>query len=481
MALRGRIPDNEATFPDPVFGVNLHNSPEDLNRGESPLMQNAILEAGLQTRLGSDRLTAAQLAASFRVAGGHKFYAQSGVGFRLIAYDTKIALVADAGTQTLLSSSQTSDKDTYFTTWSILDKVYIANGVDELAEYNGTTFQVVSAIGGSSQVPGDAGFDAPVQVLPILDRLMVITANGLERTDARVAHIWSFDSSWATLRPSLSGPFVGGVTHSLVGTDGTVQGGLLVMQNNAYYWVTGTDFGLDVTAASPTATENAVIRLIDSAVGAIGPRSIATVPGVGVFWLTSDLDIYHVPVGQATGVKIGLRIRSTGTTNGLNNMNISRTNRAFLVYHGRYLRVGFPVGSDAFPTIQYWLDIDKFRLDPRLPVWYGPMTGQSHSATWTENQGAENQLIAAEGNQATGVFVYTLDVGNTYKDAVGSANNNVAFEYHTYYKTFGAPSREKLIAEIEFELNAYTGDATVSLADLSGTVSSDIPIEKVRL
>ncbi len=480
MALRGRIPDAHAVFPDPVLGVNLYDSPENLGQAESPYMQNCILVGGRRTRRGSTRLTPAALATGVRVLGGHKFYAESGVGYRLVAYGSTIALVADNGTQTVLTSGNTANLDTYFTTWSITDKVYVANGVDELAEYDGTTYRNVSAIGGAQQVPGSPGFAPAVQVIPVLDRLLAITSRGIERSGPREAWVWSHDSPWATLRPSRSGQFIGGIPHSLVGSDGTVQTGLLAMQDNAYYWVSATNFGEDVTAATDS-SEDSVIRLIDPSIGGIGPRSMTSVPGLGAFWLTSELDLYFVPQGQGQGLSIGKRITSNSATAGLNHMNLAERAKAFVISYGQYLRVGFPVGGNNFPTVQYWLDLDKFRLDQRVPVWYGPMLGQSPICVWRETQGPENQLVAAEGNPTVGAFVYILDVDNEYTDAVGLLNPDIEFECHSYYKTFGAPSREKLIAEIELELNEYEGTATLDLADLEGPKLTGIPIERVRL
>src|SRR3990167_3241876 len=128
MALRKQVAESRATFDDPLMGVNLRLSEQDLRRGEARLMQNCIFEGGTRIRTGSSRLTASSLG-SFRIRGGHKYYygGSTPTSKRLIAYSNKISTLSDAGSEAVLTTGMTSDKDTYFTTWSITDKVYISN------------------------------------------------------------------------------------------------------------------------------------------------------------------------------------------------------------------------------------------------------------------------------------------------------------------------------------------------------------------
>lgn len=139
--------------------------------------------------------------------------------------------------------------------------------------------------------------------------------------------------------------------------------------------------------------------------------------------------------------------------------------------------IGFCV-DNAYPDTQYWLDLDKFRINPNAPVWYGPMKGQSPSVVWREDQRGDNQLMGGDGDPALGIYLYRLRVPDTYTDSRAAATNNIACEYTTYLKSGGAPSREKYVQQIEVEMNEISGSATCDISDLSGTILSNLPVEK---
>jgi hypothetical protein len=479
MALRNRIPDNEATYPDPIFGINLSASPEDVQRGECLKMINCIYDNGVITRPGSSRIKADQIEASARTRGGHKFYYSTG-SKRLMAYSTKVSTVTDAGTVAELKTDHT-EGDTFFTTWTITDKVYIANYADELYEYDGTTYQAVSANASDVNVPGKSGVGSPAKmVVPLLDRLFAITENGLERTDPRVAHIWSQDSSWATLRPSQAGQFTAAVPWTMGSQTTGIVSGLLVFQASAYYFVQGTNFGDDVTSATASTGEDASIRLIDASVGTSSPYSLTQVPGVGLFFVTSDLNVYFIPQGASQGVLVGTRIVSKDTdfATGLESANVNQLSQIWMGYQDQILSVGFPTDSNAYSSVQYYMDMKRFTGN-NTPVWYGPHSGQTLGRVWPEQQSGENRLVAGEGNATTGVFLYQIQQAAQKTDAVGTSDNAISTEYHTYLKTFGAPSREKLIQTIEMETNAYAGTLTVDVRDLDQTIATALPVEDV--
>ena len=58
MAIRGRIHDSQANYPDPILGINLRDSVADVQRGQAVLMKNCVYDGGVVTRLGSKRLNA---------------------------------------------------------------------------------------------------------------------------------------------------------------------------------------------------------------------------------------------------------------------------------------------------------------------------------------------------------------------------------------------------------------------------------------
>lgn len=477
MALRNRIPDAEAKFPDPVRGVNLVASPEDLEPGEAKLLTNCYFWNGVRTREGSTRLNSGSLGA-FRILGGHKYYFGGTNSKRLIAFNDRISQISDSGTETLISTVTTPGQETHFTTWSITDKVYITNAADKLFEYDGTTFQSVDSLGGAVNVP-----NACRRVVPVLDRLLAITDDGvIERTDPRVAHIWSANSTWATFRPSLVGPFIGLAPHTLRSTGGDLFPGAIACQANAMYMITGTNYGSDVTAASPPTGEDASIKLIDSKIGTSSPNSIATVPGVGLFGVSSDLNVWFLPYGSASPIIIGDKIRSTDTSiaQGLESANVSNIDKIWMTYFDRKLILGFPVGSDLFCSRYFWMDMRAFVEHQDIgPVWTGPHRGFFTNHAWPEDQNGEKSLVAGEGNASNGAFVYRMLQDGVYTDAVGTADNNVAFDYWSAYKDFGAASQEKYVQAIQLDMNNYLGSPTLSLYDLTGLLASNLPIARI--
>ena len=478
MALRRQISESRASYPDPIGGINLRSSEQDLRPGEARLMQNMIYDGGTRSRLGSGRITSSTLDATKRIRGLYKFYygGANPTGKRLVAYDTNISVIADNGTETSLNTGMTSDLDTYFSTWTITDKVYISNNTDTLREYDGTTFATVSG----TAIPIARG-----PVCPILDRLMAITVNGIERTDPRDPTIWSTNSGWATLRPQQPGLFT--VLHpaTLKGTD-SLYPGALAFQSNAYYLITGTDFGDDVTSATASSGEDAAIQLIDPRVGTSSPYSVVTVPGVGVFWFTSELNVYMIPEGGLIGRFVGDKLISNGTTDGIENINKSALSQVWMVHYNRYLILGVPMGSNNYPSTQFWLDLRSLdsvpssmeRVDAGI-VWYGPMTGQTVGRAFAELQTGDRRLTGGEGNAATGAFVYELQKASTYTDAIGTTDTNIDCKYQTYFADFGAPTREKYVTSVHYDLQIPSGTALTNIYDLDGLVQSNITIEEV--
>lgn len=467
MALRGQVSEAQATYRDPVFGVNLRVAEQDLVEGQARLMQNCVLDGGTRMREGNTRTTTGSLGV-FRIRGGHMFY-YGGTALskkRLVAYDDTVSVIADNGTETKLLETLTSDKDTFFTTWPITDEVYTCNGSDALQKYDGTTWATVT--GTAVPTPINDG------VVAFLDRLLAITANGIERSDPRIDSIWSTNSAWATFRPTQAGLFTAMKPFALRGADSFIDG-VIAFQASAYYLITGgqpgqiIDFGGDVTAATD-ANDTSRIQLINPNVGTRSPYSVVTVPGIGMFWFTNNLNVYWLPEDQLKGGRyVGDNIRSTGTTTGIEGTNIARLDQVWMEYLHPYLMLGIPLGTDVFASTQWWLDVRSLQDHPeRGPVWYGPMVGQTVGRVWAEKQVNDDFLYAGEGNSATGAEVYRLRVPNTFSDSKGAVAANHTMIYQTNFKDFGAPSREKYVRGVHFDLNDFSGTATVDLVDLDG-------------
>lgn len=468
--LRRQIPESQAAWADPVNGVNLRESAENLGDGDAALMQNCEYYGTTRIRRGSAHVNALSMGA-VPIKGGHKFYhgGLNPTSKRLIAYSNRISILADTGTETMLNSGMTANQDTYFTTWSITDSCYIANKVDTLRKYDGTTFSTVTG----TNVP-----IARTGVVPVLDRLMCITQSGIERTDPRVDNIWSNNSSWATLRPQRPGLFTALAPYTLRGTD-TLYPGAIALQERAYYLITGTNFGDNVLSSVASVGMDASIRLLDPTVGTASPDSVCTVPGIGMFWFTTDLNVYWLPEGSLTGQYVGDKIQSTGNVAGIESTNKAQLSQVWMTYWDHILMLGIPLGTNSYASTQWWMDMRPLRGSKPSIVWYGPMIGQTVGRVWVENQQGDNKLMGGEGNANTGAFVYQLRVPARFSDDAGITATPITMAYQTPYKSFGIPSREKYVQAVHMDLNPFQGTATLDMLDLDGTLASGLPIEEV--
>lgn len=470
MALRNQISEEVSAWEDPVLGLNLRDSAENLKPGESQLLQNVEVYGSVRMRRGSQRINEVSLG-DYPIRGGIMYYYGGASPQRknVIAYHNRLSILSGAGVETVLASSLHDDADVFMVPWSITDKLYISNNSDVLAEYDGNTGQFQTVVG--SNIPTPRGF-----ICPVNDRLLAITTDGIERTDPRVTNVWSHNSSWATLRPSQPGLFTTLHPVSLKSTD-TIQAGALAFQEKSYYLIYGTDYGDDVTESAPPAGEDVKMQLLDGEVGTASPYSVCTVPGVGIFWFTTDANIYWIPEGGLTGRYIGDKLQSTVATLGINNVNFAALNQVWITYHDRMLMVGIPVRSNRYSTVQFWMDMYSLTQHPdRGAVWYGPMTNQSLSRAWHANRQGDNALYGGEGNPGEGAFVYRLRVNGRYSDAVGTADLPLQIEYMTPPKSAGTPSREKYLQAVHVDANSFTGHAAIDILDLDGALATDVPL-----
>jgi hypothetical protein len=434
-------------------------------------MQNCEYYGGIRIRRGSQRINTSSLGA-FKVLGGGKHYygGASPQGKRLIAYNNRISVISDAGAETILTSGMTAGLNTYFKTWSIQDSSYISNGTDTLRKYDGTTFSTVA--GTNIPVPRTA-------VVPVVDRLLAITANGIERTSPRVDTTWSANSGWATFRPQHPGLFTALHPYTLRGTD-TLYSGAIAFQERAHYLITGTDYGTDASAGTASAGEDSAIQLLDPSVGTASPDSVVTVPGIGMFWFTTDLNVYWLPEGTLSGRFVGDKLQSTVSTTGIEAAYTGALTQVWMAYFDHMLMLSIPTGTNQYASEQWWMDIRSLRNNPdRGPVWYGPMSGQTVGRTWVENQQGDNKVMGGEGNSATGVFVYQMRVPALFTDAIGTVNTEISMVYQTIFKSFGTPSREKYVQAVHLDLNTFTGTATIDLLDLDGVLASGVAVNVV--
>ena len=466
--LRGRVPDKYSELAMPRLGVNLRDPQHLLESGECCLLQNAYYDGSILPVPGTRAITPTALSASARIRGGHRFYAQDGRKRRIIAYQSKISMIDDAGSENILTSGTTTDRLTLFSTWPILDRVYAANGMDNPFYYDGASFgQLVG-----TNIPTPLS-----RIVPILDRLMVVTENGIERTDSRDDTVWSSDSAWATKRPVRPGRFTAIHPISLRGTD-TIYPGILAFQANAYYIITGTDFGSDVTAATASIDEDSSIQLIDGSVGTSSPMSICTVPGVGIFWVTSDLNVYLLPDGQLKGVYVGDKLQSRVSTYGLNDASVSLIDSIWMEYFDRKLILGFPAGPSTAPDVQYWLDLRYLTAgDPKGSVWYGPQMVNTWGCVWREDQGGDLSLCAGEGLLSRGVMVYRAYQTDLASHVTGSTTQLPTMIYQDRHIGYDGGSTVKYPRDARMTLTMTGGTATAGMAELGDALAYRQPVE----
>ena len=454
------------------MGVNLRAGNEGLQPGEARLMQNIIYRGGTRLRTGCARVNSASYGA-YAIRGGTKYYFGGAAPQkeRLIAYNSNISSIDDLGAETILNSGMTPDLMTYFRTWSITDSVYISNGVDTLRKYDGNT-TTFSTIGGTNP-PVIRG-----RVVPVLDRMLGITTNGIERTDPRVDNVWSSNSSWATLRPQTPGLFTALYPTSIKGTD-TIYPGALAFQERGFYLITGTDYGDDVTQATASQGENVAIQLIDPTVGTSSPNGICSVPGVGTFWFTTDLNVFWIPEGSLHGIYVGDKLQSTVSTPGIEATNQIALDKVWMEYFDNYLMLGIPMSTNQYVSQQWWLDIRALRGSEPTPVWYGPMDTQHITTVWVENQQGDNFLMGGEGDVDREAWVYQMRVTGKFDDDVADDELPVTGVYHTYFKDFGSSSREKYVQAVHFDINEYEGDVTVDIKTLTEDLATAVLVQAI--
>ena len=483
--IRGRLPDEVATYPDPKRGVNLRKSLEDLEPGEAELMQNCYWDSDVRKRFGATRYTTVSLGMTAAL-GGHKAYFGDGTGIRVVAFDTNVVRVSDTGTFTTLTTTLTSGQDAYFSDWAITDRAYMGNGADPLHYLDSTgTFSTLSG----TNIPA-----SPTMIVPFLDRLFAIQGTVVIPTDPRVDNIWaSTGSAWSAYRGiGGSGNPTAIALHSATGYPTDPQSQLLIFQRNTVTALIGTDFGSNVQAGSPPTGWDAQLILLDPRVGTSSPYSVCNVPGVGTFWFTSEKNVAWLPIGSSVPRLIGNSLYSyrSGIL-GINDATQLQLAQVLMTYHDLKLKLYLPVNGQSYSTIQYWLDLRPLmenlasvltQPSEDFPAnWSGPHSGQSIGRLWIENQSTDaERLMGLEGNPSNGLMVYELSPLNYYKDDVGvSTSSDIAFRYKSFFHPLGAPGYQKYLYDLILDTQGYINLATVTVNDLHATVTSGYSILKL--
>lgn len=479
--LRGRLPDEVATYPDPTRGVNLRKSLDDLQPGESELMQNCYWDSNLRKRTGAARWTTVSLG-MVAPSGAHKAYFGSGA-IRLVAFGTNLVSVADTGLVTTLTSTLTGSTRTHFADWSITDRTYWANGVDTLYYLDSTG---VPATLSGTNIPAN-----PVMVLPFADRLFAIQGNVVIPTDPGLDTTWATTgSSWSAYRGiGGSGNPTAIAVHSASGTPGDPQAQLLIFQRNTVTALVASNFGSNVASATPPNDWDAQLILLDPRIGTSSPYSVCSAPGVGTFWFTSERNVAWLPIGESVPRLIGNSLYSyRSNVPGVNDAAMGSLDAVLMIYHDLKLKLYLPVNGQTFSTVQFWLDLRPLMenlaavltqpSEEFAAAWSGPHLGQSVGRVWLENQsGDPERLMSVEGNPLNGLMVYEHNPVNYYKDDIGVAtSSDIALHYKSFYHPFGAPGYQKYLYDLLIDSQGYINYATVTVNDLHATLTSGFDI-----
>lgn len=253
--------------------------------------------------------------------------------------------------------------------------------------------------------------------------------------------------------------------------------GILALQAGALYILTGTNFGEDVTAATANLTEDSSIQLLDGTVGTSSPMSVCTVPGVGIFWVTSDLNVYCLPEGTLNGFYVGDKLQSRVQTPGLNQANLLALDQIWMEYFDRKLLLGFPTGTNTYAETQYWLDLRYLTAgDPKGSVWYGPQTVNTWGCIWREDQGGDLELVAGEGLMTNGVRLYRGYQTDLASHAVGASTVLPTATYQSRFTGYDGGSSVKYPRDIRFTMTLKGGAATAGMVDLGEAVTFRQPV-----
>lgn len=455
----------ESVSPDlsqPNKGINLREPAHQLMAGEVVKLQNLYWDGFTRLSPGTTLFTPSVIVANEAIRGGTRFYPTDDPPVRLVATEDAVFTVGALGEFSNIGTIEPGVTNVYFTTWSITSSVYIVDGVSTLFVYTNSLFEAVTG----TNIPIARG-----PLVPILDRLLAITDNGIERTNSRVDDVWSSNSSWATFRPERPGKFVALHPYSIKGTD-TIYPGALALQQSAYYHITGTDFGTDVTSATASIGENSAITIIDSQVGTSSPKSIVTIPGIGTLWFTSDKNIYWIPEGQLSGKFVGDRLFSNGTTQGLESVNTEALNTVWMEYFDRKLILGVPIGTSTEVNTQFFLDLRTLSsaTDAPVPVWYGPMTMDTWGCVWREDQQGELRLMAGEGKANNGAYVYNAYQKGTTSHYQGSTEVFPTAIYQDRHNSFSRGQQSKHVQDIRLTVHKNGGLCRAGLLDLGGEI-----------
>jgi hypothetical protein len=66
-----------------------------------------------------------------------------------------------------------------------------------------------------------------------------------------------------------------------------------------------------------------------------------------------------------------------------------------------------------------------------------------------------------------------------YIDDIGDNDVAIQATYHTYFKDFGSPSREKYIQAVHADMTVFSGSVTVDIKTLTTDLATAVPFQEI--
>lgn len=458
MSLRERI---VKTIPLSRRGLNLFDTPQDVQPGYGLLLQNCFFRRGIQGRFGSVKHSITEVTANKKISGLHRFYYGNASKQLIAVSGGSVKYMDDAlGTWTVIRGGQTDGAITYINTWGAVNKAYIANGVDAPFSWDGVTASTLSNFPTKT-----------IMILPYRDRALFIEKDNpsyLRWTKGTGTGDSYVDSDITSVAESIR--IVGGgqiqviSPHALAGT----QEGI----NAMVFVATGSSCALFYATILDPASSGFDVRLnhVSDSVGTLSPRSVVQTP-IGTIFLGTDKQIYLLQFGSSRLQIMGTNIRS-GTVDFLSVESIptSQLPNVCATYHDGFYKLAYAVTGQTTNKNQMWLDITNIFQDQtgRWGPWFGPMTGMPAVSCFTIQNQASDDIALLGGLEDANGYIYELDKPSTYSDS-GTAIDTKYTSHHQFFVE-GSEAQDVVIHKSEIETRTFSQPIFISFRDSIGAI-----------
>lgn len=435
----------------PRNGINLYISLEDLLPGDAVLMQNCYYRRGVQMKLGSNKHSNDEVTASKAIVGLHRFYYGASSKQLIAAAGTNVAYMNDStGAWTNIRTVQTDNLQTFFTTWSAINKMYVCNGTDQPFTWDGTTASDVAALPVTTKM-----------VLPYRSYLAFIDGTN-------PSYLSLFDTAYSDSGSVNQFRIVGGgpiqviAAHALAGPQEGIVTYIFVATASTITLFSGTVFS--------GGSLNARLDPISDRVGCISAKTVKTTTK-GTIFLGSDRQVYILPFGSSQVVPIGHKIRNPNVgTDGIEDIPLAQLSKACAIYHDGFYKLSVAGSGATTNNRQWWLDVDRLSQDEHglWGPWYGPMIGMAISEFAIQDGSGDDGKLLGGNSGATG-YVYRHNEAATYADD-GTA---ISMYFQTANEIYSNdPSIDTQVTKTEVECTNSANTFNLSFFDTIGQMST---------